>query len=271
MPNRIIKESICTSDSVDGLSWFEEVFFYRLIVNCDDFGRFDARPAVLKSRLFPLKERITLKEVSNALTKLANADIVRLYECDSKPYLYLPTWEVHQTPRAKKSKYPDPAECVNTSEIICKQIQANAPDNRDTIIDNRYSINENDNTRVTAPDSDKKEKPNDVFAEFAKDNENLLCTLRDFEKMRNRIKKPLTDRAKNMLITKLKKDFAPREWVSVLEQSISRCWADVYPIKTATNSTETVPKSHESHTVPSKHEVEQMKKFLDSIKMEGAK
>ena len=37
MPNRIIRESICTSDSVDKLSWFEEVLFYRLIVNCDDF------------------------------------------------------------------------------------------------------------------------------------------------------------------------------------------------------------------------------------------
>lgn len=120
MPNRIIKESICTSESVDGLSWFEEVFFYRLIVNCDDYGRFDARPAVLKSRLFPLKERITLKEVSSALTKLADAGIVRLYECDSKPYLYLPTWEVHQTIRAKRSRYPDPNAC----ESICMQMQA---------------------------------------------------------------------------------------------------------------------------------------------------
>ena len=36
MPNRIIRESICTSDSIDKLSWFEEVLFYRLIVNCDD-------------------------------------------------------------------------------------------------------------------------------------------------------------------------------------------------------------------------------------------
>ena len=36
MPNRILKESVCTSDSVNKLSWFEEVLFYRLIVNCDD-------------------------------------------------------------------------------------------------------------------------------------------------------------------------------------------------------------------------------------------
>ena len=55
MPNRIIRESICTSESIDGLSWFEEVLFYRLIVSCDDFGRYDGRAAIIKNRLFPLK------------------------------------------------------------------------------------------------------------------------------------------------------------------------------------------------------------------------
>lgn len=122
MPNRILKESICTSASIETLTWFEECFFYRLIVNCDDYGRFDARPAVLKSRLFPLKERITIKDVSNALSKLAGIGIVRMYECDNKPYLYLPTWEVHQTIRAKRSRYPDPAGC--THDINCEQMNA---------------------------------------------------------------------------------------------------------------------------------------------------
>ncbi len=138
MPNRIIKESICTSESVDGLSWFEEVFFYRLIVNCDDYGRFDARPAVLKARLFPLKERVTIKDVSGALTKLADMGIVRLYECDSKPYLYLPTWEVHQTIRAKRSRYPDPPD---THENICVQMQADVP-----VIQSNPNPNPNPNT-----------------------------------------------------------------------------------------------------------------------------
>ena len=109
MPNRIIKESICTSDTINSLSWFEEVFFYRLIVNCDDYGRLDARPAILKSKLFPLKERIAIKDIESALVKLADAGCVRLYECDSKPYLYLPTWEVHQRIRNQKSKYPEPS------------------------------------------------------------------------------------------------------------------------------------------------------------------
>ena len=79
MPNRILKETICVSDDIDGLSWFEEVVFYRLLVNCDDYGRFDGRPAVLKNRLFPLKESVTLKSVTEAVHTLASAGLVALY------------------------------------------------------------------------------------------------------------------------------------------------------------------------------------------------
>lgn len=147
MPNRIIKESICRSDSIDSLSWFEEVLFYRLIVSCDDYGRFDGRPAIIKNVLFPLKETLTIKAVSAALNKLASNGLVALYEFEGKPYLYLPTWKEHQTPRATKSKYPDPVNGTTLDsnlqaiECNCKQLNANAPDNRirirDTIHDNR--------------------------------------------------------------------------------------------------------------------------------------
>lgn len=127
MPNRILKESICVSDSIDGLTWFEEVLFYRLIVSCDDYGRFDGRPAIIKNRLFPLKENLTLKTVSVAINKLASAGLVALYEFEGKPFLYLPTWNEHQSVRAKRSKYPAPEDGVKASEIICKQMQADVP------------------------------------------------------------------------------------------------------------------------------------------------
>lgn len=117
MPNRIIKESVCTSDSIDQLGWFEEVLFYRLIVNCDDFGRFDGRTAVIKNRLFPLKDNLTLKNVEAAINKLARVGLVTPYESGGKPFLFLPTWNEHQSVRAKRSKFPEP-------EIICNQLQA---------------------------------------------------------------------------------------------------------------------------------------------------
>lgn len=148
MPNRILKESICASDTIDGLSWFEEVLFYRLIVNCDDYGRFDGRPSIIKNRLFPLKENLTIKAVSAAVDSLANAGLVALYEFEGKPFLYLPTWNSHQSIRAKKSKYPDPDSADKSSEIICKQMNANV-----TVIQSntKSESNTKDSTEPQAP------------------------------------------------------------------------------------------------------------------------
>ena len=112
MPNRIIKESICRSDSIDSLSWFEEVLFYRLIVSCDDYGRFDGRTAIIKGSCFPLKD-VTNKDIEKALDKLSAVGLVRGYEVQGRPFLQLTTWEQHQQIRAKKSKYPAFEETCN--------------------------------------------------------------------------------------------------------------------------------------------------------------
>ncbi len=123
MPNRIIKESICRSDTIDSLSWFEEVLFYRLIVVCDDYGRFDGRAAIIKGFCFPLKD-VTVKQIENSLNKLVSVGLVRVYEAQGRPYLQMSTWEKHQQIRAKKSKFPTPDEiCNQFSEFggNCKQ------------------------------------------------------------------------------------------------------------------------------------------------------
>jgi DnaD/phage-associated family protein len=112
MPNRIIKESICTSDQIDKLSTFAEIFFYRLIVNADDFGRMDGRAAVLRSRLFPLKD-VRNSQIEDALRELASVELVSTYVVDGKPFVRLPGWDRHQQIRAKKSKYPAPDETCN--------------------------------------------------------------------------------------------------------------------------------------------------------------
>lgn len=109
MPNRILKESICTSPSLERLTAEEERFFYRLLVVCDDFGRFDARPAVLRARCFPLLlGTITDAKVARWLESLTRAGLVRLYTVDGHPYLEMAAWEKHQQMRAKRSKFPAP-------------------------------------------------------------------------------------------------------------------------------------------------------------------
>ncbi len=71
----------------------------------------------------------------------------------------------------------------------------------------------------------------DTFSEFAGGDDKLLLALNDFEAMRKKIRKPLTDRAKEMLVRKLEKEFKPKEWIDVLEQSIAFCWQGIFPLK----------------------------------------
>lgn len=126
MPNRILKESICTSDSIDNLTWFEEVMFYRLIVNCDDYGRMDARLPILKARLFPLKT-VTNQQVGEALESLRSAGMIDLYDVDGRSYLQMRTWSKHQQIRARKSRFPGPAIQNHTSDIKCNQMISDVP------------------------------------------------------------------------------------------------------------------------------------------------
>lgn len=107
MGNRILKESICVSESIDALSLFGEVFFYRLIVNCDDYGRMDARPAILKARLYPLRS-VTTAQIKESLAALESLGMLSLYTIGKRPYLELQNWGTHQRLRRSIPKFPPP-------------------------------------------------------------------------------------------------------------------------------------------------------------------
>ena len=177
MPNRILKESICSSENVDQLSAFQETFFYRLMVNCDDYGRMDARPKILSSRLFPLKD-IRSAQIDDALRALTSAELVILYEVDGKPFLQMKTWDKHQQVRAKKSKYPSPDE-GNCKQMISDDInlQADASKCPRNPIQSNIESESNPNTnsvppkRFTPPTVDEvraycQERKNNIDAEY---------------------------------------------------------------------------------------------------------
>lgn len=80
-------------------------------------------------------------------------------------------------------------------------------------------------------DNNARTRDADAFAAFAAGDGDLLAVLKDFEKMRRSIKKPLTDTAKKLLVNKLENNFPPEQWKPVIEQSIVKCWQDIYPLK----------------------------------------
>ena len=115
MPNRIIKESITTSEKLASLSDFEFRLWIGLITQADDAGRGDARPAVIKGRVFPFRERLTVKDVGSSLRALADKGCVTLYEIGGRPYFYGRIPETPHITHFTSPQFPCGTVLVNTA------------------------------------------------------------------------------------------------------------------------------------------------------------
>lgn len=84
-------------------------------------------------------------------------------------------------------------------------------------------------------DKNTNEKPNinNLFSFSSSNIETFMETLKAFEEMRKKIKKPLTDKAKELIVKKLSKlsngngDIA----IKIMENSIENSWQGVFPLK----------------------------------------
>jgi hypothetical protein len=120
MPSRIIREDILTSSRIDELDPPAEVFYRRLLSKCDDHGLYDARPAILRASLFPLRiDRVREADCSRWMAACQKAGLIVLYSHDGRPYLQVlnTRWAARSEP-----KYPLPPS-VNS----CTQVQTLVP------------------------------------------------------------------------------------------------------------------------------------------------
>lgn len=106
MPTRILRDGIIDSDRVNQLTWGGEVFYRRLMSVADDFGRFDARPSILRSRCYPLKlSTVTESKIGRWVEEATGAGLIRLYAVNGKQFGEIVGFgQRHRT----APKYPDP-------------------------------------------------------------------------------------------------------------------------------------------------------------------
>ena len=132
MPNRGLKESILTSDSLDRLSAEAERLFYRLLVVVDDYGWTYGDLRLLLAACFPLQASVfTCEQMRAWATELLEQKIIELYEYQGREYLRFIEWQKHNTPRAAKSKYQihgnqQSARRLTTFASKCTQMHADA-------------------------------------------------------------------------------------------------------------------------------------------------
>ncbi len=97
------------------------------------------------------------------------------------------------------------------------------------------------------PNSNTDKKGAGLFEEYAQGNAELLTALLGFAEMRKTIKKPMTERAQQMMLRKLTtlagEDTALK--IQILDKSTARCWSDVYPPDEPRKADKSAPKGTE--------------------------
>lgn len=107
MPNRILREGILSSERIEMLTFPGEVFYRRLMSVVDDYGRYDARPQVLRVSCYPLRvDRVREADISRWIAECEKAGLIVLYTVNGKPYLQMQ--DFRQQTRAKHSRFPSP-------------------------------------------------------------------------------------------------------------------------------------------------------------------
>lgn len=104
MPDRYLKHGICDSELIDKCTPLAEVLFYRLIVNVDDAGMLDARPAVVRAKCFPLKEVMTYRDVEGLLLELASKKLITLYSSNGCDCLQMNKWDSETKTKTRIAK-----------------------------------------------------------------------------------------------------------------------------------------------------------------------
>jgi hypothetical protein len=89
-------------DDFSRLSFFDIYVFLGLTQIANGDGRGDARPEVLKSKIFAFRPRITAKDIQSSLVKLSEQERVVLYEEDSITHFYLTDWSQELAERKRE-------------------------------------------------------------------------------------------------------------------------------------------------------------------------
>lgn len=143
MPNRILRPWV-DSEAVNSLTEAGEVFFIRLIMCADDYGRFYGSPQLLKSYLYPLKDK-RVADISRLIAECVKAGLIADYEVSGKRYIQIVKFR--QQVRRRESKFPPPQEngesespqqikCASSEEQMQGECVANANQMRSRCVAN---------------------------------------------------------------------------------------------------------------------------------------
>ena len=251
MPNRMLKESILSSEKFNSLTWFEQSTYIRLILLADDYGRLDGRDVILKSYCYPLDDKVTRSAISKAISHMVNVGLLQKYEVNNKPYLCFPNFGKYQRLRSKTSKYPEPLNGAQNDS--CQSHDRHMSDTcpLEEEVEEELEVEEKENLKEKAatvvPENSKKSgnsfsnananayaKANDtetIQAMLEKYDLPLKTELMHFIESRRNMRKPLNAYAFELALDKLNSlSTDTEEQIAIVKQAIANGWQGFYPL-----------------------------------------
>ena len=227
MPNRMLRD-YTDSLVINELSLGAEVFFVRLMMKADDFGKYHANAKLLKAALFPFKEAINNKQVALWVDECKNVGVIQVYEVGGKEYLKIVNFG--QRLRIMNSKFPDPepikdmtAQCPQNDRTMSAECpQEDRPKRREVEVEVEVEVEGKEDADKSAVD------------EWDK-------IVDEFYSYRKHIKKPLKEISRSATKQSLKENSGENLDVArkMLQQTISQGWQGIFPLKNNTQLTPT--------------------------------
>jgi hypothetical protein len=113
MPDRIIRDELMRSHRYRTLSSdTTRLLFVHLLLSVDNLGNHEATTTAVSD---VIRRHIDEPTLAKLLAELADADLIRMYQVDAKPYLHIPRFR--QRLRYLGSKHPRPPANIECSEI----------------------------------------------------------------------------------------------------------------------------------------------------------
>jgi len=206
---RTIKPEFTTNEELSALLADTHLFAAGLLCYADDYGYFNANPGLVKAAVFPLRESSV--SIQDMLNQLAKIGYLRLGEtADGKKWGHVVKFETHQ--RVNRPT-PSKIKCLEIMWIDSYTTHA---------LFTEPSLPERKGKEVGTEPKKRSDEPS-LPGWLPVDSWN------SFVEMRKKIKKPMTDRAKELAIKKLEEFHNQRYDVQlIIDEAVMKNWQGFY-------------------------------------------
>lgn len=215
---RTIKPEFTTNEELSSLPAETHLFAAGLLTYADDSGFFNANPGLVKAAIFPLRD--TSVSIQTMLKQLSDIGYLRIGStADGKSWGHIIKFSVHQYVNR-----PTPSKISNLPITWNNSVSGHGLFHDDSAQERKGKERNKDSAGGMSEDEkqNKNNLPHWIKTE----------SWEAFIEMRKKIKKPMTDHAKNLAIAKLGRFLAEGyDPNAILDNSVLHDWQGLFPPK----------------------------------------